>query len=49
MKTFYYKSEDIDEKPGQVIKVQLIDDLVNGFLELYPNYIKDYVPKEKTK
>jgi hypothetical protein len=47
VKTFYYKGEDIDEKPGNIIKVKLVDDLVDGFLELYPNYIKDYVSKEK--
>jgi hypothetical protein len=35
--TLYYKGEDIDSNPTKIIKVEILDELVEGFLEIYPN------------
>ena len=37
MTTLYYKCEDIDGNPTKIIKVEILDELVEGFLEIYPN------------
>ena len=37
MTTLYYKGEDIDGNPTKIIKVEILDELVEGFLEIYPN------------
>ena len=39
MTTLYYKGEDIGGNPKKIIKVEILDELVEGFLEIYPNYI----------
>ena len=39
MTTLYYKGEDIDCNPTKIIKVEILDELVEGFLEIYPNYM----------
>ncbi len=42
MKTFYYEENTV--QTGQVVKVEVSDELLeSGFLEKYPNYIKNYI------
>ena len=39
MTTLYYKGENIDGSPTKIIKVEILDELVEEFLQIYPNYI----------
>jgi hypothetical protein len=39
MTTLYYKGEDIECNPTKIIKVEILDELVESFLEIYPNYM----------
>ena len=39
MTILYYKGENIDQGPGQIIKVTVRNDLLEDFIEVYPNYI----------
>jgi hypothetical protein len=36
----HYKGENIDQRPGQIIKVTVRNDLLEDFIKTYPNYIK---------